>query len=665
MNRPLRSEYLLFILTMAVTVSLFSFACGIKKPQMPSWMTTWDLPLANRAYSVSDIFDRLSSHNLAYDDNGDPMIQIIQPIDNVTVDQSLILDSAEVDLMDSVGLVEIESPADIQSNLKLSDIGRFDSGFVPPASFDINRPLERFDNFSWAAIEQGLMNITFHNVLEIDLDTLIITIMDSTDMHVIGLAAFRDGVSYLETETQEIDISGQTISNAIIMRCHGHTPGGVLINSGEQRLEGALTFPENFIVSAARARTPELTRTQSGIYEIDDSTKILSAVIDSGQLALEISNSSELPFDVTLHSPNFNRDGSDFVLSRSLQPHGFSNIAIDLAGYTFSPDDSAESQLVTIEMTNTVHASGQDEYTFHSSDSLNLHVDVSNILFESLNGRIEAKAVAINPITRDMDLPDGMSGTRLNRATFTLTIRNNSMIPAFADVMVSGNGKDIHFRGPIAAKDNLNSFPVTTILDGSEEEVSLFLDPPPEEMIISGQGIINPNYEIVTVRKNDSFDGEIEFQTALAFAAEDTVDIDPIVSRIPLDSRPDNFGREFGYGAFEARLINHLPVGVELTFFVGHSPDSSLLDDPAAAVLGPYLLTPAITDSNGYVTQAVSLDISDSLDNRALELLRDDSLFFGERARLLPTQPSGVVITGDDNISIDARAEIEMLVGGD
>jgi hypothetical protein len=439
----------------------------------------------------------------------------------------------------------------------------------------------------------------------------------------------------------------------------------VLINAGEQRLEGNVSFPDNLIVSAARARTPELTRAKSGVYEIDDSTRISSAVIDSGMLALRISNNSELPFDVTLHSPNFRQNGSDFTSIRSLQPHDFSDVTIDLDGYSFTPGDSLGGQFVTIEMINTVHASGLDEYTFRSSDSLNLHVDVSSILFESLIGRIKPTPVDINPVTRSLDLPAGMNGTRLNRATFRLTVRNSSMVPALADVTVNGNGKDIHFAGIVAGKDAVNSPPAITILNGNEEEVSRFLDPPPEEMVISGQGLINPDYEIVSVRRNDSFNGEITFQTALAFIAEDTVNVDPVVSRIPLDSRPDKFGRRLTYGAFEARLANHLPVGVELRFYIGHSQDSSLFSDPNTAILGPYYLAAAVTDSNGYVTDAEISEISDSLDNRALTLLGDDSLYFGERLRLLPTPESGVVITGDDNVRIGASADIEMLVGGD
>ncbi len=471
--------------------------------------------------------------------------------------------------------------------------------------------------------------------------------------------------TYLETETGQLDISGQTLSNRILIGIQAHTPGGVLINAGPQTFECTMSFPEIITVSAARARIREFTRTQTGLYEIEDSTRIYSAVVDSGTLNLRISNRTEMPFDVHLHSSNFRLNNSDFSVSRILHPRDSSDVAIDLTGYIFVPDDTHPNQSVTVDMFNTVNDSSSQEYTFRSSDSLIVRADISEISFESLNGRIRPTAVNINPVIRDLDLPDGMNQTRLPHASLRLTISNNSMIPAFADMIVSGGGRDVHFRGPVSGKMLPDDPPAVTNLIPDQEELAAFLDPPPENMLISGQGIINPEYAVVSVRENDSFSGELVFQTALSFVIGDTVDIRPDVSQIPLDSRPDGIGKKFSYGSFEATLVNALPVGVLLSFYVGYHSDSTLLSDPATAILGPYYLASAGTDSSGYVLDPVVSDISDSLDSRTLEMLQSDSLFFGERVQLLPTSPSGVTLTSTDNIRVAARATVEMLVGGD
>ncbi len=628
-------------------------------------MSTWTLPLANRAYTVSDILNEMNSNNLEYDDDGNPEIRIVQPIENVAIDQSLRLDGAQLDLMDSVGVLEIDPPPDIESVANLGDIVPVEYSYVPPISFDIILPVQRLDNFSWAQVEHGLMNLAFHNNLEIDLDTFAVTVIDSMDYHVIGTLVCENGLSYLETETEQLDISGQTVSNSIFMSIHAHTPGGVLINAGPQALDCNLSFPGIITVSAARARIREFTRSQSGLYEIEDSTRIYSAVIDSGTLNLHILNRSEMPFDVHLHSSNFRLNNSDFSVSRILQPHDSSDVAIDLTGYVFIPDDTHPNQSVTVDMFNTVNDSSSQEYTFRSSDSLIVHANISEISFETLDGRIRPIAVNINPVTRELELPDGMNRTRLPNASLGLTISNNSMIPAMANMTVSGGGRDVHFRGTVSGKTLPDDPPAVTHLIPNQEELAAFFDPPPENMLISGQGIINPDYAVVSVRENDNFSGELVFQTALSFVIGDTVDIRPDVSQIPLDSRPDGIGDRFSFGSFEATLVNTLPVGVLLRFYVGYRSDSTLLSDPATAILGPYYLASARTDSNGFVLDPVISDISDSLDTRTLDMLQSDSLFFGEQVQLLPTPPSGVTLISTDNIHVAAGATVEMLVGGD
>ncbi len=349
-----RSKTLLLLLVSAIIVDLISSGCGLKKPQAPSWMTTWDIPLANRTFTIAEILDDLHSTNIVYNDSGNPTIELTQNLDTTTVAQSLKVESTSMNLLDSVGILEVAPPSNVTSFTNLSDVIDISLGFVPPAPFETIQPLGRIDNFTWAHIEQGLLDVTFHNALEIDLDTLIVTLIDSADMHQIGTLVFENGLPYLATETRQVDISGQTISNCIFMRCHGHTPGGLLINAGSQRLESEVSFPNNLLVSSACARIEQFTRVKEGRFEIDDSTKIISSVVYQGNLNLQVANYSNLPFDVRLHSPNFKWQGSDFNISRRLEPHNLTEVTIDIAGYVFTPDQNSDSQFVTVEMINTM-----------------------------------------------------------------------------------------------------------------------------------------------------------------------------------------------------------------------------------------------------------------------------------------------------------------------
>jgi hypothetical protein len=650
---------LLFLFTVAVDI--LSGACGIKKPQAPTWMTDWDLPLANRNFTVSELLNDLSGDNFVFDDSGNPFIQINQTLDTVTLDQSLRIEANSLDLKDSVGIIEIDPPPVVNSFTNLSDIMDISLGFVPPAPFDVEQPLQSISNFTWAHIEQGILAVTFHNALEVNLDTFVVTLFDSGDMHQIGILTFQDGLTYLETETQQLDISGQTISNSLLMRCHGHTPGGLLLNAGSQRLESTVSFPSVITVSAARAQIQEFSHTKYGNYEIQDSTKVYSSVVYQGSLSLHVINHSEIPFNISLYSPNFRYQGSDFSFNRRLEPHEFDDLTIDLAGYTFAPCDTSQMQNVTIVMVNTIPSSGSEEYTFRASDSLTVHIDVPPILLESLNGRIKPSPITIDTVTQTLDLPDGLDQTHLTMANLSLILSNNCMVPAYTEITIDGDGRALHLTGLVAGKSAPDAPPAVTTLTASRAELSQFFNPAPRDLVISGRGIINPNYEVVSLRRNDYVCGEVMFRSALAFEISDTVNIKPQISMVDLDSQHG----DLGYGAFFANIENHLPVGVTMTFYLGRVSDSMLFEDPRTIILGPYQLSAGLTDSNGIVYQAVNSTVSDSLGSDALALFENDSLFFGQRIRLLPTPPAGVVVTGADHIRVGARARLEIKVGGD
>ncbi|HBC45867.1 MAG TPA: hypothetical protein DCZ43_02355 [candidate division Zixibacteria bacterium] len=656
-----RFKLLLLLFIFALAFDILSSGCGIKKPQAPTWMTDWELPLSNRIFTVSELLNDMHSDNIVFDDSGNPFIEFTRSLDTIKVDQSLRFDANNLDIKDSVGIVEIESPPDVNSFTNLSDIVDVGLGFVPPAPFDIEQQLPIISNFTWAHIDQGLLDVTFHNSLEINLDVFTVTLIDNNDQHQIGVLTYQNGLSYLETETQQVDISGQIISNSITMLCHGHTPGGLLLNAGSQRLESTVSFPTIITVSAACAQLPGFTHTKSGNYEIQDSTKVYSSVIYEGNLFLHVINHCEVPFDITLHSQNFKIQGLDFSINRRLEPHEFSEVVIDLAGYNFTPEDNLQTQNVTISMVSTVPSSGSQEYTFRASDSLTVHIDVPPIILESLSGRIKPAPITIDTFTQTLDLPDGLDQTHLTMPNLSLILSNNCMVPAYAEINIDGGGRTLHLTGLVAGKSAPDALPAITTLAPSQAELSQFFDPPPIDLIISGQGIINPNYEKVSLRRNDDVCGDVAFRSALAFEISDTVSIKPQISKVDLNSKPG----DLGYGTFFADIENHLPVGVIMTFYLGQASDSTLFNDPRTVILGPYQLSAGLTDSGGIVNQEVNSTISDSLGSDAIALFANDSLFFGERIRLLPTPSAGVVVTGADHIRVGARARLEIKVGGE
>jgi hypothetical protein len=310
-------------------------------------------------------------------------------------------------------------------------------------------------------------------------------------------------------------------------------------------------------------------------------------------------------------------------------------------------------------MVNTVAPSFPNQYGVRASDSLFVHVDVSDIVLEEVQGRIEPVAIDFDPVIEPIDLPEGINQAQLTEGYISLTLVNDTEVPAFLDLAIDGGGKTIGLSGMVAPKSSAGSPPATTVLTAGPDQTRDFLNPPPPEMIISGRGVLNPDYGVVTVRRGDSFTGEIVFSSALALNILDTISIEPEIGQISIDSRPDNMGENIGYGCFYATLQNHLPFGSRVTIFIGQSSDSTLYNDPTALRLGPYLLSSAQTDSLGIVTQTISSDITDSIAGDKLAVFDADSVFIGQRIELMPTGPGGAKVTGNDFIGIRANTRIQ------
>jgi hypothetical protein len=659
-----RTGFSILLLALSTITVILMTACGIKKPQAPSWYSDWNLPLINRHIDMAEILNHFDDSDVYYDSAGNPGINIVQPIDTVLLDDQLTIDSARLDMKDSLGIIDIVPPLGVQSTIALDQIVQPNLGYVPPAAFDLSQFLPALDRFDWATIDSGLMSLTLFNGLEIDLDTLIITVIDSSDSHVIGTAVFPGGLGYLETETRDIDLAGQTISNTILLSYHGHTPGGPLLNISGQYLRAAIYFSQTLAVSAARGEVPQVTRTKSDIYQIEDSTEVEVAIVSDGQLRFDVVNDTELPCFVVIHSPNFRLNGNDFSLSGQLAPHDHRIFAVDIAGYTFIPQGSVAPQQVLVEMINTIPASAPIRHEFHAADSLSLHLDVSNISFESLTGRLRPAAVDIDPVTRSMNLPAGFEQSRLTDATLDITIINNSCVPASLDLDVTGGRKLIHLNGAVAPKLTVDSPPVMTIFSAADDQTRDFFDPPPDQIVISGGGVINPDYQRASLSSGDYFVGELIITSPFAIAIDDTIEFSPEVSNVAIeDSRPHDFSQRVLGGELRAILENRLPLGTRITLYIGDRADSSLYGDTSSLVMGPYAMGPALIGPSGEAVEPVTSMISDNIDESHLWLFDSDSVFVGQVIEMFPTDTSGIIINGSDYVGVRANALMRIRIG--
>lgn len=655
-------------LLLPIVVLFLASGCSFDTPKSPSWVTTWDVPIANRTYDIAELLERIDDSDdssIITDSLGNPAFSITQSIDTIAVEDNLTVDGISIDVQDSVGVIDIEPPSDETATTNVSDFLTVNLGVVPPASFSHNEALATMDRFSWMDVESGSLDLTFYNGLEVDLDTFEVSVIDQYDMHVVGVATFANGLSYLETETQSIDLSGQRISNTLSMDFDGYTPGGVILNAGSANLNASASFPNSITVTAALAETPAININRTESTALADSTGITSSSISAGTLQFDISNYTQLPFTIDILSANFIDSGSPLQISRPVAAMGVTQVNVDLAGYSFTPTDSGSSQYVDIEMTALAAASAPQQYTVSVSDSLGIHADLSSITFASITGQIQPTSIDIDPVQQDVEIPEGLDQARLTQAVLSLNLYNNSTVDADIDLILQGGGNSISISDRISGKSSPGAAARLTVISVSSQELSDFLNPAPSQITISGQALLNPDYAICTITAGDNFYGDMEIYSPFAFAISDTISIDMDISdsEIDEDSRPDNFDETFRYGTIDVEFDSHLPLGLSMMLYIGIVPDSTLYDHPATLILGPYTLEPGITDGNGHVIESVISNISDSLNSDQFSIFDNDTVYFGQIINLLPTDSAGIQVLGTDYISIKSTARLQVQVG--
>ncbi len=654
------------ILSVAAGLLLLS-GCSIKKPEAPRWETTWDLPLVNKSYALSDILDQIDDSLINLDSLGNPYFEIKEDLDTVLVENNLRVQGEYTQYVQYLGTVNIDPPEAQGITLTKASFGLPPGApWIPAASFDHYEYMQPLDGFSWALIQNGQMDLTINNDLGVDLDTLIVTLYNQSDLSTpLGVAYFENGLDQGQTLTRSFDLSGDSVTNELVYLMHGAVPAS-FVAGGTDTMLTTCSFPNEIVVSAAQSEVPDLSRDLSRTISMGDSSLITQAIIDSGYVDIQVTNGLSIPIDVIIRMPNFTHGQDTLAVARDLPAFDMVNQRIDLNGYSFIPAGMVKPQAIEVVAAAAIAASAPDERTYKSTDSLQVEINLSNIILRSVSGQVKPTSIDIDTIYSDVDIPDEINQAQLTHASLNLTIYNNST--ADADVNLSINNenftRNLGLAGRIYGKANSFSPPRATVLALGSEQLSAFLNPPPERIAITGEAVFNPDGEMVTITSSDYFFGEVNITSPLAFSLNDTINVDLDINESDINEGdiPD-LEKTFGYGKISATLSNRLPVGARVSLYISTRGDSTIYDDPNALVIGPFTLNSAVTDNDGFAIAPVVSVFEDSLDSQEILIFDNDKVYIAPKVVLMPTGVGGSYIQGSDYMRIQATARIQINAG--
>ena len=311
-----------------------------------------------------------------------------------------------------------------------------------------------FDDFASANFSQGSLELTIENSMVIPIGSPIViellqVTLDDT-INIPGASLQFDNIIDANngSSTGIIDLTNISLPGEILVKVSGSCQGtsGIEIFIDEQAKNSGFVVSiggSELEVSEANAKIPQQSIEESGAISLEpDSNKVVNALIENGQLIIEIDNYMDLSSAINISIPNLeDPEGNLFSTSLDILSNTF-EIAnqTDLIGYSLVMDPNDQSvqynyDVLTID-------SGEDFILITSNDSINVKISLqgleeeSNITFSEFTGYLSQDAML------DSNLINLESATKvdeaiLNSGQLELSIINNIGIEALVNFSIN------------------------------------------------------------------------------------------------------------------------------------------------------------------------------------------------------------------------------------
>ena len=311
-----------------------------------------------------------------------------------------------------------------------------------------------FEDFESAEFSQGSLELTINNSMVIPLGSpLLIELLQvllGDTLNIPGASIEFDDVIDANngTATGSIDLTDISLPGEILVKVSGNCQGtsGIEIFIDEQAKNSGFDVSiggSDLEVTSANAKIPQQLIEENGVITLDpDSNKVVNALIESGQLTIDIDNYMDLSSTIDISIPSLeDPEGNIFFTSIDIAANAFGiNNQTNLTGYSLlmEPDNQSVDynyDVLTVD-------SGEDFILIESNDSLNVKIFLegmeqgSDITFSQFTGYLSQDAmVDSNSINIETDTK--VDEAILNSGSLKLSIINNIGIEAMVNFSIN------------------------------------------------------------------------------------------------------------------------------------------------------------------------------------------------------------------------------------
>ena len=377
----------------------------------------------------------------------------------------------------------------------------------------------------------------------------------------------------------------------------------------------------------------------SNSISIDDSTKIETATIKTGELVLDIENNIGIVADIEFKINEFVKNGSTLDTTLSLSSSDNPSYSIDLSYYDLDLDINEDPQ--TVNYISTINLPEDSLMTLSLNDLISVNVTLTNLTFESVTGNIKPVTVEIEPVVQSIDgLPDEIEDFEFADVNMFIDFDTDIGIPVVLNLEIeaSNSSGDIEIS-TITEWDITDDSRV--IIPDAEALINIF----PDTIRASGEATVSG---MGTVTTSQYVSGIMTVEAPLSFNVPDGTEVDIDIEETVLEL--DNELLEEVAIFFNAD--NQFDFGVGVSVFA--ASDSTLL----GTVEEDTLFTIEISSND---THSDSID----LDNDKIGLFSGEKLFIKADVSISGEQdvdgnpiPSNVLSTDSLNLLLFGRIEV-------
>lgn len=498
------------------------------------------------------------------------------------------------------------------------------SGTVYPVTPGGELTFPVFPNFDYATLSQGVLDIIVKNNTAAVINTINITIYNTSPRQIIGVPVTISAINPGKTGTTSLTIPYSTIIRNLMSAAFVINAGpGMVLNGSNLEINMS---GRDLKALSGRAAIPSQALTSfedndTIIFDPGTNVEVSYIKMITGNISYKLQSTTPLKAIVSIIFPTTSRGGSPISEALTINPNAYAagNISVDNSTIDLSTKTSHPYNLLPDYNSITVSSEGT-KVIFKSTDQVKIDLSFLNPNFDYVKGYFGQRTETFDKDTLDFkikDILDHITGSFLiSSPTMKLNYSNGFAIPIQITLDAAGYKKNevvqlglapFGLNYPAAPAERVKND--VLIVNKSNSQLPQLVSMPPEKVIFTGNLKMNPlgntgardNYLFT----DSHFLGNLEIEVPLELK----------INNLQFADTVDNFMQDTNTGSdnpvnpedFEFLRVditaeNGFPLGVSLSMILYDSATHA----NKSTISATDVLKPAPVDANGKVTAPVS-----------------------------------------------------------